>query len=215
MKRRKHNTNDLQGTIIGDYKLIEHSVKPDSRGRNQHWWKCLCKCGETVERRETRIMDNKLNKCSCWYKKRQLGVKSPLWRGCGEISGTYLSEVRLNARQHNLPFDITVELLWDMFIKQDRKCALTGVEIGFDIKKIEEDGSVSTTFQTASLDRINSKLGYTPDNVWWVHKDVNRMKNAYPMEEFVFFCHRVAERFPNPQTKENPDFVYMKNAKVN
>lgn len=214
-KLRKYTTEELLGKRFGSYTLLEHYEKPNESGRNNHWWKCRCECGNIVERRESRVIYNKRKQCVCQYKPKENGDRSPLWRGHGDISGSYLAEIRLNARQHNLEFALTVEMLWELFLEQDKKCALTGVEIGFKIKKLEDDGTSSTTFQTASLDRVDSKKGYTRDNVWWVHKDVNRMKNAYSMREFVMVCHRVAERFDKPTDEENPDWVYKKNAKVN
>ena len=39
--------------------------------------------------------------------------------------------------------------------------------------------------KAASLDRIDSKKGYTEDNVQWVHKYVQRMKNAFSEKRFL------------------------------
>jgi hypothetical protein len=44
---------------------------------------------------------------------------------------------------------------------------------------------------TASLDRINSKKGYTKDNVQWVHKWINFMKQDLDEEEFITFCEAI------------------------
>lgn len=45
----------------------------------------------------------------------------------------------------------------------------------------------------ASLDRIDSSLGYIPSNVAWVHKDINRMKLAYSLEYYLEMCKKVSE----------------------
>ena len=50
---------------------------------------------------------------------------------------------------------------------------------------------------TASLDRIDSSLGYTIGNVQWVHKHVNVMKNIYPQNMFLFICCEVAKNNNN------------------
>ena len=44
----------------------------------------------------------------------------------------------------------------------------------------------------ASLDRIDSKLGYIEDNVQWVTSKVNMMKQHYTQEEFLEVCGNVA-----------------------
>ena len=45
---------------------------------------------------------------------------------------------------------------------------------------------------TASLDRIDSKLGYELNNIQWVHKDINMMKQAYTNNYFIEHCKLVA-----------------------
>ena len=53
--------------------------------------------------------------------------------------------------------------------------------------------SLSPGTNGASLDRINSLEGYTPSNIAWVHKDINRMKLAYSLEYFLEMCKKVGE----------------------
>ena len=48
---------------------------------------------------------------------------------------------------------------------------------------------------TASLDRIDSKKGYTIDNVQWVYKKINMMKQNYDQKEFVNLCCLIAENY--------------------
>ena len=71
----------------------------------------------------------------------------------------------------------------DLFLQQDCKCALTGVPIAFT-RKYKGKG----VNQTASLDRINSKVGYTPNNIQWVHKSVNVIKWDWDLEELYHWC---------------------------
>ena len=46
---------------------------------------------------------------------------------------------------------------------------------------------------TASLDRIDSKKGYTIDNIQWVHKDVNKMKMDLQEEDFFRIVKEIYE----------------------
>ena len=48
---------------------------------------------------------------------------------------------------------------------------------------------------TASLDRKNSSLDYTKDNIQWVHKDVNYMKMSLSEKYFIKLCKLIARRF--------------------
>ena len=46
---------------------------------------------------------------------------------------------------------------------------------------------------TASIDRIDSNKGYIEDNVVWVHKDINIMKNKFSKEYFLMLCKKIVE----------------------
>ena len=76
-----------------------------------------------------------------------------------------------------------------MLLKQNRKCALTGVYI--DLTESRKSFNVDFELMTASIDRIDSKKGYEPNNIQWVHKDINRMKWAFPQNQFIEMCQLV------------------------
>lgn len=85
-----------------------------------------------------------------------------------------------------------MKYLWELFLKQDRKCALSGVPLSFEGKTME-NRYASTSKKTASLDRIDSTKGYIKGNVQWVHKIVNLMKQTTNQDEFIEWCRKVAE----------------------
>jgi len=106
------------------------------------------------------------------------------------ISGTIWASIKGNAKTRKIPFLITIKYAWDLFLRQDKKCALSGLYLEFG------HGYLSKHFRsktTASLDRINSKLGYIEGNVQWVHKDINLMKWKLPQERFIDMCKKVTE----------------------
>ena len=104
--------------------------------------------------------------------------------GKAEISGTTWAGIRGGAKDRSLIFDITIGEVLALFYNQDRKCALSGIDLIMD----ERNGD-----RTASLDRIDSNGGYTIDNVQWVHKDINMAKRRMSNDEFVAMCSLVAE----------------------
>ncbi len=89
-----------------------------------------------------------------------------------------------NATYRGLEFSITPEFVWDMYIDQEKKCALSGLEIGW--VSLGQD-------HTASIDRIDSSIGYTKENVWLLHKDVNMMKQSFHVDDFVAYCKLIAK----------------------
>lgn len=100
------------------------------------------------------------------------------------FSSKYWNGILSGARQRNIQMCITKEFAYDLFIKQDSKCAISGVDIYL---------LWDTDVRTASLDRINSLGHYTEDNVQWIHRDVNQMKMDMTDTELINWCKVIAE----------------------
>jgi hypothetical protein len=94
--------------------------------------------------------------------------------------GRYYNKYCNSAQSRGIPWLITAK---EMFCGFDGICALTGWPI-----------SIKYGMQTASLDRIDSKKGYEPDNIQWVHKMVNMSKNKYDQYQFIEMCKAVAAK---------------------
>ena len=50
---------------------------------------------------------------------------------------------------------------------------------------------------TASLDRINSNIGYVVNNIQWVYKDINYMKFKLSNDKFIYYCKLIANNYAN------------------
>lgn len=156
---------------------------------NRYKWLFLCDCGKE---KEYYILDvlrkDKRGATSCGCTQQKIGSNNCSWTGYEEIPGSFFSRFKRGAKNRNLIFDLSIKEVWDLFIKQNRKCALTGVCLTF--------GSHIYGSITASLDRIDSSKGYTIDNVQWVHKDVNIMKMDATQEEFIIMANQIAKLHP-------------------
>lgn len=162
-------TKHRVGAQYGDITIIECVGRLDKLNLS---WRCLCKCGqESVKRSFTISSQN--NKCYHGRHHRSKAV--------GDIPGSYWSSVLRGAHQRGIEVNITPEYANNVFVKQNRKCALTGLSIDFKSKT-----------NTASLDRRDSSKGYDEGNVWWVHKDINRMKSNFSTEHFTRLCELVS-----------------------
>ncbi len=147
---------------------------------------CKCDCGITAVVYSKHLLSGSSNGCrSCGVRR---GYGHAQWTGVGEISGNWWNThvercVTLHARK---PIQLTIDkqFAWDLFLKQDRKCALTGLALTID------QGAGGD----ASIDRIDSLQGYIPENVQWVHKDVNRMKNVFTQDRFIEICKLVSNK---------------------
>lgn len=112
-------------------------------------------------------------------------------RGSGflAISDSLFTRIKGGAKVRNLNFDLNKDLIYQMLVDQDYCCKLSGVQITLP----GSSNDFSTGNFTASLDRIDSSKGYTHDNVQWVHKFVNIMKQDMSDQEFISWCGTISD----------------------
>lgn len=177
---------DVCGRKFGSLEVLS----PDEKSAGKHpKWICKCDCGDQCTITTGALLGGQK---SCW-KCRNERISRSKWKGYGEISGEFWGGVQRSAISRGIGFEITGEYAWGLFLKQDRKCALTGVSIKFMRTRSKRSET------TASLDRIDSLLGYIEGNVQWVHKTINNLKMDLPQIEFVEWCNKVSE-----YRRENP-----------
>jgi len=173
------------GQTVGSLKVVERLGK--IRGKRSLWWKCQCDCGKFIELTSYSVKGGYHKSCGCLGNPN--GKKHPNYIGYEEMSGGFFSRIEKGAITRNVSFKITKKQIWDLFEKQNRKCALSGVDIQFGVNsRIKEKKRECT----ASLDRIDNAKGYVKGNIQWIHKDVNKMKNTHTQEEFIKICKLIA-----------------------
>jgi hypothetical protein len=153
---------------------------------NASHWDVICECGTKKVVQGSSLAKGNIVSCGCWNRER-------LWKGCGELSKTYWSKLIGGAKKRNLSFDITIEQAWELFEAQNRKCALSNLDISFARSYSRNIYLLEDEKQTASLDRIDSNRGYSLDNVQWVHVILNRMKSNLQPQDFVNWCQKVVQ----------------------
>lgn len=154
-------------------------------GKSHLVFECLCDCGNTTNVRGYCLLDGNTKSCGCTS--RQKGKDHKNYAGYEEISSSMWWTIKKGATSRNIKFDITMKEAWELFLQQNRKCALTGIDLCF-AKTRKSYGST-----TASLDRIDSKGIYELSNVQWVHKKINQLKWDFTIDELVKWCQLVVD----------------------
>ena len=113
----------------------------------------------------------------------------------GNIPLSFVSRYEYDAGKRGIEFKITGDYLWELFVSQQGKCALSGVNLL--LGKPYRDSHRRKLSGTASLDRIDSSGHYEEGNVQWVHTDVNMMKLRFSNEDFLNYCKLVYEESIN------------------
>jgi len=173
------------GQIFGRYTIINGNIVKGNNN-NESKIECLCECGKVNIVSCITLVKGVSNGCvSCTHSKK--GKNHPSFTGYKDIPGSWFR--RYLNRSNRFEFNITIEEIYDLWIKQNKKCALSGIDIGFENTNQNTYGLVCT----ASLDRIDSKKGYILDNIQLVHKDINMMKKEYNQDYFINLCKLVAK----------------------
>lgn len=111
-------------------------------------------------------------------------------KGYEEISGSFWWTFLNSAKKRNLDVEIDIKFLWDLYLKQNKKCALSGLPIILDKFGNKKDFLENEVY-FASLDRIDNKFGYIENNVRWIVREINLMKWKLTDSEFLFFCENI------------------------
>jgi len=159
---------------------------------NRIFFFCKCVCGKIVSKRGDHIISGGVRSCGCQHPKNQSGNKNPGFKGYEKISGVLWYRIKNGAKIRNIEFNITIQYIWELFGKQNGKCAISGLELYFS----ETYDEFLNRDTTASLDRIDSNKGYIEDNVQWVHKKINKMKMELNQQEFIKLCKIIGNNNP-------------------
>ena len=172
---------DLTGQKFGKLEVLSfHHVDNGSA-----CWLCKCECGNEKAIIRADFLKKSATNCGCDTSEILHRIH---FKGFGEISLSCFNFYKIGAVRRNLPFEITIEYIWDLFLKQNRLCALTGALLKFGSRRRKRPVE-----QTASLDRIDSNKGYIEGNLWWIHKDINWLKNNWPLQEFLDLCAKITD----------------------
>ena len=184
LERSKYDESIKLGQKFGSLTVVSSRVGPGNQVS------CECECGNFIKKRAARLLAGRNNGC----KKCLVGVSNHLWKGVGKIPKIAFTRIKHHAVRTHRDFNITIEYLSHLFDKQKGKCALSGLELTFGVSnKIKP---------TASLDRIDSNKGYIIDNVQWVHKDINWMKQDFTEQEFLDMCKKIVSHKQNDKSRD-------------
>ncbi|MBN1183452.1 MAG: hypothetical protein JXB49_14260 [Bacteroidales bacterium] len=177
--------------------LIVRDIIRDDKSTKKHPWRAICECtncgNKNFNTSPIAIIKGRTTSCGCrrdQYDKTR-GKNSVLYKGYEEINGKYWGTIKNRAKKRGYSINVSMEYAWKLYLQQNRKCALSGLPIIF------ATSNKKSSETTASLDRIDSKVGYVEGNVQWVHKDVNIMKNVFNQKHFILLCKLIAKNNPN------------------
>lgn len=158
-----------------------------TKGSDGRWYKNCPSCGAVCSylRRNYAFLSYQENKTckKCSNSDPNMNAHNGWVNGVLRVS--FVNKYKSNAALRGVKWDIDFEYLADLLVEQDFKCALTGWNID----------AMGIGHNTASLDRIDSSIGYELGNVQWLHKMANMCKQQYSQEDFIDMCKSVANKY--------------------
>lgn len=103
-------------------------------------------------------------------------------RGINNIK-TILTDTKNNCRNKNIKFEITESDIYNLIIKQNNRCAISGIEFN-------ENNRIS-------MDRIIPDSDYILNNIQLVTTQINIMKWNIPIDRFLFLCEKISSHNSN------------------
>lgn len=132
------------------------------------------------------------NCLDCRSAAKRAWTKHPLYsRGLEAFWDKRLQATRAGAYARSIVFAVDKDDLVGMFLEQNGKCALSGIEMNFKDKGASARGRKALL--QPSVDRIDSNMNYTLDNIQIVAMAVNLMKGDLRQENFISLCRSVVK----------------------
>lgn len=153
-------------------------------------WVVRCRCGKELHmpaaecHRKYKRKLGQPRSCGCYRRTH----RSHLYKGVGDLSSCRWKQIQSSARRKHIRFEITHDYAWRLFLRQGRRCALSGILL------VMNPSSLAAGTNTASLDRKDNSKGYILGNVQWVHLEINDMKSDRTQKEFIGWCKSVARK---------------------
>jgi len=156
--------------------------------KDRYFIKYKCKCGNIDYKRLTHLQKMKYKVCKeCSRKNKYPEQRKARNHFENNIHKQWIKNILLNLKRGNrvLKCNLTNIQLYELLVNQDFKCSYTDIKL--NVKNIFKRDS------NASIDRIDSDKDYTINNIQWVYKPINIMKNGLSSEDFIKMCYLVAK----------------------
>lgn len=152
-----------------------------------------CDCGNSNYLCRHYFVSKRMNPtCGCestskgWVEKmKNHGIMYPFF--------IILNRCKKSAKPRKLEVSINEYDIKETWEKQNGECFYTGIQLELSSGYRQFDDNELSP----SIDRIDSNLSYTKDNIKIVHREINRMKLCLSHDKFIEYCKIISERFKN------------------
>lgn len=127
--------------------------------------------------------DKRCNKCKTKQNKEARSRYSDS-RKLNTILKYRLDGAMRRALKKNLPFDLNLEFIINLWNMQKGKCAISGIPMTYQLDR-------GRIYSNVSIDQINPAKGYTKNNIQLVCMSINQLKSDFDMETVFKICNSI------------------------
>lgn len=171
---------DLIGLKFGRLTVTKALGKLNGR----YMYECNCDCGNLHKVSGINLTSNDVKSCGCLKEERG---KDKRLRSFGNIYSSY----KQHAREKSLEFNLTKEQFLEL---SQKDCTYCGIPPSNAYKDSRGDGDL---FIYNGIDRIDSSMGYFPENCNPCCKRCNVTKNNMTLEDFKLHIQRIYDFYIN------------------
>jgi hypothetical protein len=177
-KLRTKFIKDLTGLRFGRLLVLKYLGRKLYSNNYEHYWECLCDCGNTVEKYSRALLHDKTKSCGCIQKELASNNKK-LTMNNEKYINRFFGIYKWSAKKHKREFSLSLKDFNELITSNCYYCGSPPKERNMCRSKYYE-----FKISLNGLDRIDSKLGYTINNVRPCCETCNRMKLDLDEEEF-------------------------------
>ena len=188
IKNIKHNSNfvDIAGKQFLNLTVLNYAgYLLGKNNKHTNLWHCECSCGQKRQIITHNLISGKAKSCGC--RRKRLRENNPRFKGKYDISKKVWYSIEKGAKRRSIPFSISIDDGWAIYLKQNKLCPYTGEKLVFPTSYDKHDGNLS-------LDRINSSKGYTKDNCVTCCETCNKAKLKMNIDDFKNWIKRIYEK---------------------
>ena len=175
-------------TVVSDEVKSGKELSSDKKSRSLYWL-VRCKCGHLSWKNSAHLKDGTSTRCKCCGNKNYISKDGSI--NINALIASKYNQIKMGLKTRkkmtNMEFSLLPEDINELY-NENHYCALSGIDLSIDLSKTLQQ-------QNLSVDRIDSNLGYTKDNIQLVDKRINMMKGTLSNTEFIELCCKVAEHY--------------------
>ena len=103
----------------------------------------------------------------------------------------YFKLIKRRTKERSEPLSLSLDDLKQQWEKQNGICPFTGWQL--EIPRTSHWAECPITPRRASIDRVDSSIGYVPGNIQFVSVMANYCKHQFTDQDVIDFCRAVAE----------------------